>query len=123
MSSEGEPDTNAFARDGETPMSPIYGNGNSNGASLKSRSKRSLHAHHPPGAFSERRPIEKFRSSVNKIIAMKRSTTILAAVGAGAEPGIDPRRASMELQYRTVHKVRIKLAQSGDRVNISSRNV
>jgi hypothetical protein len=46
---------------------------------------------------------------------MKRSTTILAAVGAGAEPGIDPRRASMELQYRTVHKVRSKLAHSGDR--------
>ncbi|KAJ7919349.1 magnesium transporter [Mycena leptocephala] len=103
MSSESEP---AFERDGETPMSPIYGNGNSNGGqvSLKSRSKRSLHAHYSPGAFSERRPIDKFRSTVNKIITMKRSTTILAAVGAGAEPGIDPRRASMELQYRTVHK-------------------
>jgi Mg2+ and Co2+ transporter CorA len=35
---------------------------------------------------------------------MKRSTTILASIGAGAEPGIDPRRASMEMQYRSVHK-------------------
>jgi hypothetical protein len=106
-------------------MSPIYGNSNGAQASLKSRSKRSLHAHHPPGAFSDRRPIDKFRSTVNKIMAMKRSTTILAAVGAGAEPGIDPRRASMELQFRTLHKVRNKLAHSEDPVNIisSSRNV
>ncbi|KAF8204503.1 hypothetical protein K438DRAFT_1757701 [Mycena galopus ATCC 62051] len=87
--------------------SEIYGNGeNPQGAlkfaaqlSSKSRSKRSLHVHH-----SERRPIDKFRSTVNKVIAMKRSTTILASIGAGAEPGIDPRRASMEMQYRSVHK-------------------
>ncbi|KAJ7837328.1 hypothetical protein B0H14DRAFT_2589193 [Mycena olivaceomarginata] len=94
---------------GRPPTSPVYGNGN-NGlaalkfdaqASLKSQSKRSLHAHHP---VSERRPIDKFRSTVNKIMAMKRSTTILAAIGAGAEPGIDPRRASMEMQYRTLKK-------------------
>ncbi|KAF7347312.1 hypothetical protein MVEN_01486600 [Mycena venus] len=108
MSSESVSDTNAGERDGEVPMSPIYGNGNGAQAfltnaqtPLKSRSKRSLHAHH---ATPERRPIDKFRSTVNKVIAMKRSTTILAAIGAGAEPGIDPRRASMEMQYRSVHK-------------------
>lgn len=104
------PDTHAGERDTETPTSPVYGSGN-NGlvalkfdaqASLKSRSKPSLHAHHP---VSERRPVDKFRSTVNKIMAMKRSTTILAAIGAGAEPGIDPRRASMEMQYRTLKKV------------------
>jgi hypothetical protein len=105
MSSESVSNTHAGERDGEAPVSPVYGNGNN--AALKfdaqvSRSKRSLHAHHP---VSERRPIDKFRSTVNKIMAMKRSTTILAAIGAGAEPGIDPRRASMEMQYRTLKKV------------------
>ncbi|KAJ6520435.1 hypothetical protein C8R45DRAFT_1205404 [Mycena sanguinolenta] len=102
MSSESGSDIAADERDGAVPSSPVYGNTSSAQApSLKSRSKRSLHAHHP---VSERRPIDKFRSTVNKVMAMKRSTTILAAIGAGAEPGIDPRRASMEIQYRTVHK-------------------
>lgn len=101
MSSESE-DHHVGERNGETPMSPVYGDGNG-AQNLKSRSKRSLHAHHLADVH-ERRPIDKFRSTVNKIMAMKRSTTILAAVGAGAEPGIDPRRASMELQYRNVHK-------------------
>ncbi|KAJ7292689.1 hypothetical protein C8J57DRAFT_4356 [Mycena rebaudengoi] len=35
---------------------------------------------------------------------MKRSTTILAAFGAGQEPGIDVRRASMEMQYRGIKR-------------------
>ncbi|KAJ7045078.1 hypothetical protein C8F04DRAFT_1067632 [Mycena alexandri] len=99
MSSGSDSETRT-QQDGETPMSPVYGNGAQ--ASLKSRSKRSLHVQHPDA--SERRPIEKFRSTVNKIMAMQRSTTILTSIGAGAEPGIDPRRASMELQYRAVQQ-------------------
>ncbi|KAJ7146338.1 hypothetical protein C8R44DRAFT_12412 [Mycena epipterygia] len=100
MSSENgsEADT---PRDGDAPKSPVYGNGtgvNALASSLKSRSKRSLHVRHE----DTQRPIDKFRSTVNKIVAMKRSTTILASFGAGAEPGIDPRRASMEIQYRNV---------------------
>ncbi|KAJ7147974.1 hypothetical protein C8R46DRAFT_421759 [Mycena filopes] len=87
-------------RDGEAPISPVYGNGAQ--TSLRTRSKRSLHVKQPD--TPERRPIDKFRTTVNKIMAMKRSTTILSAIGAGAEPGIDPRRASMELQYRAVQK-------------------
>ncbi|KAJ7665035.1 hypothetical protein DFH06DRAFT_1186439 [Mycena polygramma] len=106
MSSESGSENHApgGSGDSETPMSPVYGNGNGAQTSLKSRSKRSLHAHHPVGDLSERRPIDKFRLAVNKIMTMKRSTTIIAAFGAGAEPGIDPRRASMEFQYRNVHK-------------------
>ncbi|KAJ7757577.1 hypothetical protein B0H16DRAFT_1721311 [Mycena metata] len=99
MSSGSESETRT-RQDGETPASPVYGNGAQ--TSLKSRSKRSLHVKHTDP--SERRPIDKFRSTVNKIIAMKRSTTILTSIGAGAEPGIDPRRASMEVQYRAVQK-------------------
>ncbi|KAJ7511880.1 hypothetical protein B0H11DRAFT_1953501 [Mycena galericulata] len=92
-------------QDGEIPMSPVYGNGtgvDAASSSLKSRSKRSLHAHHTADALPERRPIDKFRLTVNKVMAMKRSTTVLSSFGAGAEPGIDPRRASMEMQYHGV---------------------
>ncbi|KAJ7068833.1 hypothetical protein C8F01DRAFT_1365103 [Mycena amicta] len=88
------------AINGEVPKSPVYGEG----SSLRLRSKRSLHAHHPADTLPTRKPIDKFRSTVQKIISMKRSTTILAAVGAGAEPGVDPRRASMEMQYRSLQR-------------------
>ncbi|CAK5264078.1 unnamed protein product [Mycena citricolor] len=89
------------ASDMEVPKSPVYGNDSQH--SLRSRSKRSLHVHHPI-APPLGRPIDVFRRTVQKVIAMQRSTTILASAGAGAEPGIDPRRASMEVQYRSVHK-------------------
>ncbi|KAJ7201401.1 hypothetical protein GGX14DRAFT_656755 [Mycena pura] len=84
--------------DSEVPKSPVYGNG------AKPPSIRSKHAHHPADPTPMRRPIDKFRSTVNKVIAMKRSTATFAAVGAGAEPGVDPRRASMEMQYRAIHR-------------------
>ncbi|KAF7314390.1 hypothetical protein MKEN_00911700 [Mycena kentingensis (nom. inval.)] len=78
----------------------VYGDG----SSLRSRSKRSLHAHHPTDSLPFRRPIDTFRSSVRKVMAMKRSTTILASIGAGAEPGVDPRRASMDQAYGHVQR-------------------
>ncbi|KAJ7664911.1 hypothetical protein B0H17DRAFT_1143490 [Mycena rosella] len=90
MSSEGS-DTDI--QDGERAGSPVYGNGT--GANALATSSKPL-----PG----RRPIDKFRSAVNKIVAMKRSTTVMSSFGAGAEPGIDPRRASMEMQYRNVQQ-------------------
>ncbi|KAJ7762348.1 hypothetical protein DFH07DRAFT_814031 [Mycena maculata] len=94
-------------QDGDTPMSPVYGNGagvntlasRSATSSLKSRSKR---VRHMADAMPRGRPIDKFRLTVNKVMAMKRSTTIMSSFGAGAEPGIDPRRSSMEMQYRGV---------------------
>ncbi|KAF7361048.1 hypothetical protein MSAN_01135400 [Mycena sanguinolenta] len=101
MSSESMPHIAAGERDGAVPISPTNGSGNGAQASLKSRSKHSLSVHPP---VSGRRPIDKFRATVNKVMTMQRSTTILAAIGAGAEPGVDPRRASMEMQYRSVHK-------------------
>jgi hypothetical protein len=42
---------------------------------------------------------EKFRRSVRKVIAMHRTSGAIARRGAGAEPGIDPRRSSAVLQY------------------------
>ncbi|KAF7302209.1 hypothetical protein MIND_00787800 [Mycena indigotica] len=98
MSSGSESTSAPEALHVEAPKSPIYGEG----SSLRSRSKRSLHAHHATDTLLSRKPIDTFRSTVKKIIAMQRSTNIIASFGAGAEPGVDPRRASMEVQYRSV---------------------
>ncbi|KAG7100027.1 hypothetical protein E1B28_001813 [Marasmius oreades] len=44
-------------------------------------------------------PRERFRAAVRKVMAMHRSTSIMVANGVGAEPGVDPRRASANLQF------------------------
>ena len=44
-------------------------------------------------------PGDRFRSSVRKIIAMRRGSTAMISRGVGAEPGIDPRRESAFLTY------------------------
>lgn len=55
-------------------------------------------------------PKDKFRGVVRKVIAMHRGTRFMT-VGidgegprVGAEPGVDPRRASADLQYGHIHK-------------------
>jgi len=42
---------------------------------------------------------DKFRATVRKVIHLHRSTSIFASRGVGAEPGIDPRRASAFINY------------------------
>ncbi|KAJ6489812.1 hypothetical protein C8R45DRAFT_991866 [Mycena sanguinolenta] len=44
-------------------------------------------------------PKERFRSAVRKVIALHRGMNVLARRGAGAEPGVDPRRAGADAQY------------------------
>ncbi|KAJ7638118.1 hypothetical protein B0H17DRAFT_483785, partial [Mycena rosella] len=44
-------------------------------------------------------PIHKFRHTVRKVIAMHRGTNVLSGRGVGAEPGVDPRRASADAQF------------------------
>lgn len=44
-------------------------------------------------------PAHRFRYTVRKVIAMHRGTTVLSGRGVGAEPGVDPRRASADAQY------------------------
>ena len=44
-------------------------------------------------------PGDKFRASVRKIIHMNRGSSAMQIGGAGAEPGIDPRRDSAYLTY------------------------
>ncbi|CAL1694881.1 unnamed protein product [Somion occarium] len=44
-------------------------------------------------------PGERFRSSVRKVMAMRKTSAIISRHGIGAEPGIDPRRSSANLTY------------------------
>lgn len=48
----------------------------------------------PPGAYKQR-----FRSAVHRVIAVRRASAYLASGHIGAEPGIDPRRASANSHY------------------------
>ncbi|KIY50507.1 hypothetical protein FISHEDRAFT_9157, partial [Fistulina hepatica ATCC 64428] len=50
-------------------------------------------------------PIERFRASVHKVMSMHKGTRAMtAAIGIGAEPGIDPRRESADLLYGHIHQ-------------------
>ncbi|KAJ3865714.1 magnesium transporter [Lentinula novae-zelandiae] len=53
----------------------------------------------PMATRPELGPRDRFRSSVRKVMAMRRSTTLLQNNNIGAEPGVDPRRATADLQY------------------------
>ncbi|KAF7345241.1 Magnesium-like protein [Mycena sanguinolenta] len=44
-------------------------------------------------------PKERFRNAVRKVIALHRGLNVLTRRGAGAEPGVDPRRAGADAQY------------------------
>jgi hypothetical protein len=50
-------------------------------------------------------PKDRFRSSVRKVISMHRTSTIISRYGlAGAEPGVDPRRHSANIQYAHIRE-------------------
>ncbi|KAF9444027.1 magnesium transporter [Macrolepiota fuliginosa MF-IS2] len=53
-------------------------------------------------------PKDRFRSAVRKVISMHRGTRFMSVGGReariGAEPGVDPRRASADMQYGHIHK-------------------
>ncbi|OJT08030.1 hypothetical protein TRAPUB_1084 [Trametes pubescens] len=57
----------------------------------------------PPPTSAQRpsflTPAERFRSTVRKVMAMRRTSSLMVRRGVGAEPGIDPRRASAFLSY------------------------
>ncbi|KAJ8084989.1 hypothetical protein PM082_003766 [Marasmius tenuissimus] len=48
------------------------------------------------------RPIDRFRSAARKVMAMRRSTSMMITGGVGGEPGVDPRRASADAQFGKV---------------------
>ncbi|KAI0673968.1 hypothetical protein C8Q78DRAFT_663457 [Trametes maxima] len=57
----------------------------------------SHHHHQPRPTFMT--PTERFRSTVRKVMAMRRTSSLMTRRGIGAEPGVDPRRASAFLNY------------------------
>ncbi|KAE9383557.1 hypothetical protein BT96DRAFT_869178 [Gymnopus androsaceus JB14] len=88
--------------------SPKKSTESNNAALSASKSSSSLHQKVPPkitqnaASFPPRpelAPSERFRSTVRKVMAMRRSTTMLLNSTVGAEPGVDPRRATADLQY------------------------
>ena len=72
-------------------------------ASIREQTARSLKS--PVRASGEHHlrpqlaPIEKFRASVRKVIALRRGSSAMTRTRVGAEPGVDPRRASANLAY------------------------
>ncbi|KZT27495.1 hypothetical protein NEOLEDRAFT_1130461 [Neolentinus lepideus HHB14362 ss-1] len=54
-----------------------------------------------PGIRMHSTPGDRFRASVRKVIQMHRTSSVISGrgMGAGAEPGIDPRRQSAYLHY------------------------
>ncbi|ESK93464.1 putative magnesium -like protein [Moniliophthora roreri MCA 2997] len=106
-----EPDRVFGTRQPENSTTAPHKNGNGLTDVLKaaSRSKHSLHSN--PGVISpHERPLlhprERFRSAVRKVMAMHRSATMLhmRIGGVGAEPGLDPRRASADLEFGKIRQ-------------------
>ncbi|KAI0756135.1 hypothetical protein C8Q80DRAFT_1264232 [Daedaleopsis nitida] len=55
-----------------------------------------LHSAHRPTFAS---PRDRFRATVRKVMAIRRTSSMMVRRGIGAEPGVDPRRASAFLNY------------------------
>lgn len=53
----------------------------------------------PPGVHKQR-----FRSAVHRVITMRRASTLLSTGRIGAEPGIDPRRASADMHHGHIYQ-------------------
>ncbi|KAF8915014.1 hypothetical protein CPB85DRAFT_1454173 [Mucidula mucida] len=86
-----------------SPASPNRHDHNGGGVQLSSPSKHSVHSRQsrktvrrPPIILT---PTERFRTAVRKVMHMRRGTHNLSRGVAGAEPGVDPRRASADLQF------------------------
>ncbi|KAJ6570112.1 magnesium transporter [Mycena vulgaris] len=95
---------------GAAPASPTYGTSPTSVHSRQppvSPSKHTAHTRptaatataHPTVAATAMPPIHRFRHTVRKVMAMHRGTNVLSGRGVGAEPGVDPRRASADAQF------------------------
>ncbi|TFK24278.1 hypothetical protein FA15DRAFT_669718 [Coprinopsis marcescibilis] len=132
--SEGRSLTPDLEDEGIQSMSPTYGGvsptyGNADGQHhahfsdlapvISSRSRKSLHSHRsraqshkssqaPHSPWSNLSPKEKFKAAVRKVMAMRRGTMLLGALGGmrtiGAEPGIDPSRPESDITYGHIHQ-------------------
>ncbi|PBK76542.1 hypothetical protein ARMSODRAFT_948349 [Armillaria solidipes] len=100
------------ANGGAPPISPTYSvrppflaqppsqeHAHANGLQA-SPSKHSLHSRITTRSRKKIDPKDKFRGAVRKIIAMHRGTSMITTrARVGAEPGVDPRRGSADIQY------------------------
>lgn len=73
--------------------------------SHKSQPTRTSRATRPPLPH-QMTPKDRFRSSVRKIIQMRRMSSFMTTGRIGAEPGIDPRRHSAYMNYGHIRQVR-----------------
>ncbi|KAJ3856287.1 hypothetical protein EV368DRAFT_32770 [Lentinula lateritia] len=55
-------------------------------------------------ATATKTPLDHFRAAASKVIAMNRTSTMFTSLGAGAEPGVDPRHHNAELRYRGIRQ-------------------
>ncbi|KAG7452072.1 magnesium transporter [Guyanagaster necrorhizus] len=70
-----------------------------------SSSKHSIHSRKTTHSRRTMQPADRFRGAVRKVIAMHRGTSLIATRGrVGAEPGVDPRRASADVQYGSIRQ-------------------
>lgn len=73
----------------------------------RARSPNSRKPAHTPEGAPEPTPMrpsfltpgDRFRSTVRKVIAMRKTSSIISRRGVGAEPGVDPRRASANVAF------------------------
>ncbi|KAJ7510487.1 magnesium transporter [Mycena galericulata] len=79
-----------------SPSSPIRRRAPTSSSSKNMETTQVLEA---PGPLATMEPIHRFRYTVRKVIAMRRGTNVLTGRGVGAEPGVDPRRASADAQF------------------------
>ncbi|KAL1719888.1 hypothetical protein EV715DRAFT_289749 [Schizophyllum commune] len=70
---------------------------------LRSPSKYTVKSS-PSSRRTPLRPIQRFRAAARKVIAMHRGTNMIRGRGVGSEPGIDPRRATADVQYGGIHQ-------------------
>ncbi|KAJ7454681.1 magnesium transporter [Mycena latifolia] len=92
--------------DGPRPASPNYA---ASPTSVHSRTQPTSPTKHTAttrapastahAGTSAMHPVHRFRHTVRKVIAMHRGTNVLSGRGVGAEPGVDPRRASADAQF------------------------
>ncbi|KAF8167264.1 hypothetical protein B0H34DRAFT_669750 [Crassisporium funariophilum] len=80
-------------------------------ARIRTQSRTSMRSKVPPGStkgrtvgFGNLSAKDKFRASVRKVMSMRRGTAVLGGGSRiGAEPGVDPRRASADTTYGHIH--------------------
>ncbi|KAF9077283.1 hypothetical protein BDP27DRAFT_1312126 [Rhodocollybia butyracea] len=74
-------------------------------------------------ATSTNPQLDRLRGAVRKVIALHRTTTVLTAYGAGAEPGVNPRHLSADLRYRGLRESCSIRVMDYSPVSITSRTM